>query len=81
MHFLAAAMLVGKRMPTGPFCHTEHPIEKSPTSLTVIPLLYPLVQTTSNFVQTVRKAIQDRQYQNLGEIDYNLHYHTFDEVI
>ena len=53
-------------------------IENSPTSFPVT--LFSLVQMTSNVVQ--RHVLWSyRPYQNLGQIDHNLHNHVFDYVI
>ena len=53
-------------------------IESSPTSFPLT--LVSLVQTTSNLVQ--RHVLWSyRPYQNLGQIDNNLHNHVFDDVM
>ena len=53
-------------------------IENSRTSLAHNSVL--IVQITSNLVQ-MHVVWSHRSYQNLGQIDHNLHSHVFDDVI
>ena len=65
--YIAAAMLVGKRMPK---------VLQILWSIT----LFSLAQMISNLIHR-HTVCSYRPYQNLGEIDCNLHNHIFDYII